>query len=91
MSPPGPAGREDHLDAALNQAYSWERFVLAFQGHPEVRHEGIESWLVGHACEIAATSDVSVERLRSDTQRLGPILAGHANRVFTDRLASVGL
>jgi hypothetical protein len=34
---------------------------------------------------------VSVERLRSDTQRLGPILAGHANRVFTDRLASVGL
>jgi GMP synthase (glutamine-hydrolysing) len=74
-----------------HQVYSWERFVLAFQCHPEVRHEDIESWLVGHACEIAATSDVSVERLRNDTQRLGPTLAGHAKRVFTDWLASVGL
>jgi len=74
-----------------HQVYSWERFVLAFQCHPEVRHEDIESWLVGHACEIAATSGVSVERLRADTRRLGPTLAEHAKRVFTDWLASVGL
>lgn len=65
--------------------------MLAFQCHPEVRHEDIESWLVGHACEIAATSGVSVERLREDTRRLGPTLAGHAKRAFTDWLASVGL
>jgi len=65
--------------------------VLALQCHPEVRREDIESWLVGHACEIAATSGVSVERLRDDTQRLGPTLAGCAKQVFTDWLASVGL
>jgi GMP synthase (glutamine-hydrolysing) len=78
-------------DQVAHQAYSWERFVLAFQCHPEVRHEDIDSWLVGHACEIAATSDASVERLRSDTQRLGPTLAERAKRVFTGWLASVGL
>jgi hypothetical protein len=77
--------------STTSMLHAWERFVLAFQCHPEVRHEGIESWLVGHACEIAATSDVSVERLRNDTQRLGPTLAGYANRAFTDWLASVGL
>lgn len=74
-----------------HQVYSWERFVLAFQCHPEVRHEDIESWLVGHACEIAATSGVSVERLRNDTLRLGPTLAERAKQVFTEWLASVGL
>lgn len=78
-------------DQVAHQVYAWERFVLAFQCHPEVRHEDIESWLVGHACEIAATSGASVERLRSDTQRLGPTLAERAKRVFTGWLASVGL
>ncbi len=88
-----PAGAQLLASTAqvAHQVYSWERFVLAFQCHPEVRHEDIESWLVGHACEIAATSHVSVERLRNDTRRLGPTLAGHAKRVFTDWLASVGL
>ena len=78
-------------ELVAHQAYSWERFVLAFQCHPEVRHEDIESWLVGHACEISATSGVSVERLRNDTQRLGPTLAERAKQVFTGWLASVGL
>jgi GMP synthase (glutamine-hydrolysing) len=78
-------------EQVAHQVYSWERFVLAFQCHPEVRHEDIESWLVGHACEIAATSGVSVERLRSDTQRLGPKLAEHARLAFNGWLASVAL
>ncbi len=88
-----PAGAQLLASTAkvAHQVYSWERFVLAFQCHPEVRHEDIESWLVGHACEIAATSDVSVERLRNDTQRLGPTLAERAKQVFTEWLASVGL
>jgi GMP synthase (glutamine-hydrolysing) len=73
-----------------HQVHSWERFVLTFQCHPGIRHEDIESWLVGHACEIAATGGVSVERLR-DTRRPGPTLAEHAKRGFTDWLASVGL
>jgi GMP synthase (glutamine-hydrolysing) len=74
-----------------HQVYSWERFVLAFQCHPEVRPEDIESWLVGHACEIGATSAASVEQLRNDTQRLGPTLTERARSVFTGWLASVGL
>jgi GMP synthase (glutamine-hydrolysing) len=78
-------------EEVAHQVFSWERFLLAFQCHPEVRHEEIESWLVGHACEIAATSGASVERLRNDTQRLGPKLAERARRVFTDWLESVGL
>jgi len=88
-----PAGAQLLASTAqvAHQVYSWERFVLAFQCHPEIRHEGIESWLVGHACEIAATRDASVERLRNDTLRLGPTLAVHAKRVFTNWLASVGV
>jgi GMP synthase (glutamine-hydrolysing) len=78
-------------DLATNQVYSWERFVLAFQCHPEVRHEDIELWLVGHACEIAATCGVSVARLRKDTHRFGPTLAAPAREVFTGWLVSVGL
>jgi GMP synthase (glutamine-hydrolysing) len=78
-------------EQVAHQVYSWERFVLAFQCHPEVRHEDIESWLVGHACEIAATSGVSVEQLRGDTQRLGPKLAERAKLAFNDWLASVEL
>ncbi len=74
-----------------HQVFSWERFVLAFQCHPEVRHEDIESWLVGHACEIGTTSGASVEQLRSDTRRLGPTLAERARSVFTGWLESVGL
>ncbi len=74
-----------------HQVYSWDRFALAFQCHPEVRHEDIESWLVGHACEIAGTSGTSVEALREETQRLGPTLAERARLVFTNWLDSVGL
>ena len=74
-----------------NQVFSWERFVLAFQCHPEVRHEDIESWLIGHASEIAATSGASVEQLRKDTKYYGPTLTGYAKTAFIDWLESVGL
>jgi GMP synthase (glutamine-hydrolysing) len=78
-------------EQVAHQLFSWERFVLAFQCHPEVRHEDFESWLIGHATEIAATSNASVEQLRKDTQYYGPSLAACAKRAFTDWLVSVGL
>lgn len=78
-------------EQVAHQVYSWQRFVLAFQCHPEVRHQDIESWLVGHACEIAATSGVSVAQLRSDTRRLGPKLAEASRLVFNGWLTSVEL
>ena len=65
--------------------------MLAFQCHPEVRHEDIESWLIGHASEIAAASGASVEQLRKDTQYYGPTLTACAKTVFTEWLESVGL
>ena len=78
-------------EQVAHQVFSWERFVLAFQCHPEVRHEDIESWLIGHASEIAAASGASVEQLRKDTQYYGPTLTACAKTVFTEWLESVGL
>ena len=56
-----------------------------------MRHEDIESWLIGHACEIAAASGASVERLRESKQSFKLTAVVHAKLAFTDRLASVGL
>jgi GMP synthase (glutamine-hydrolysing) len=78
-------------DQVAHQVFSWERFVLAFQCHPEVRHGDIESWLIGHASEIAAASGASVEQLRKDTQYYGPDLTECAKAAFTEWLESVGL
>jgi GMP synthase (glutamine-hydrolysing) len=78
-------------EQVAHQVFSWERFVLAFQCHPEVRHEEIESWLIGHASEIAAASGASVEQLRKDTQYYGPTLTACAKASFTEWLESVGL
>jgi hypothetical protein len=77
--------------SSVGRHWSWERFVLAFQCHPEVRHEEIESWLIGHASEIAAASGASVEQLRKDTQYYGPTLTACAKAAFIEWLESVGL
>jgi GMP synthase (glutamine-hydrolysing) len=90
MSPSRLALALRHVQVA-QQVFAWERFVLAFQCHPEVRQEDFESWLIGHANEIAAASSASVEQLRKDTQYYGPTLAACARQAFTDWLASVGL
>jgi GMP synthase (glutamine-hydrolysing) len=72
------------------QIYEWGGCVLAFQCHPEARAADIESWLIGHACEIASAG-VDVGRLRSDTALLGPHLAERARSTFEGWLASIGL
>jgi GMP synthase (glutamine-hydrolysing) len=78
-------------EQVAHQAFSWDHFVLGLQCHPEVRHEDIESWLIGHSCEIAAAHGVSVEQLRKDTHYFGPALAACSRTMFTDWLVSVGL
>jgi GMP synthase (glutamine-hydrolysing) len=78
-------------DQVAHQVFSCERFVLAFQCHPEVRHADIESWLIGHASEIAATGGVSVEQLRKDSHYYGPALAEHAKTMLIDWLTGLGL
>jgi GMP synthase (glutamine-hydrolysing) len=72
------------------QVFSWEGCALAFQCHPEMQYTDIESWLIGHAWEIAATAGVSVERLRNDTARFGPVLAQNARAMFQNWLHSLG-
>ncbi len=78
-------------DEVPHQIYEWGKSVLAFQCHPELRADDIESWLIGHACEIATTAGTTVESLRSDTARLGSALSRCARRMFDDWLAAMGL
>jgi GMP synthase (glutamine-hydrolysing) len=61
-----PAGADLLASTALctRQAFAIDDHVLAFQFHPEVWAYGFERWLVGHACEIAATPGVTVPDLR---------------------------
>lgn len=66
-----PAGAT-HLASTLiceNQAFSWGKCGFALQFHPEITARGLERWWIGHACEIGATPDVSVAKLRQDTAR----------------------
>ena len=58
-------------EIARNQAFSWGPKALGLQFHLEVLPEEIERWLIGHACEIASTADVSVAQLRADTEYWG--------------------
>lgn len=74
-----------------HQIYEWGGCALAFQCHPEIRAPDIESWLIGHACEIVATPGADVRQLRRDSALLGPVLAQRARSVFERWLTSVGL
>lgn len=73
------------------QVYEWGGCVLAFQCHPEIRSADFERWLIGHACEIAATPGIDPGELRSDTARLGPILQRCARMTFESWLSAMGL
>jgi GMP synthase (glutamine-hydrolysing) len=55
-------------DICDHQAFAYGENALAFQFHPEAQERGFERWLIGHACEIAATPGVSVPELRAATR-----------------------
>ena len=74
-----------------NQVFEWQGHAIGFQCHPEIQAKDIESWLIGHACEIAAQGDISLEDLRRDTVRHAPLLNQQARLVFNDWLAQAGL
>jgi GMP synthase (glutamine-hydrolysing) len=76
-----PAGAE-HLAATplcAKQAFAIGRNVLGVQFHPEADAPRIESWLIGHAAELAAAK-IDPAVIRRDAEIYGPALrdAGRA-------------
>jgi GMP synthase (glutamine-hydrolysing) len=88
-----PAGAV-HLaatDVCANQAFRVGHHALALQFHLEATAAGLESWYVGHTCEIAATAGVSVGDLRAATRRWAAGLMPRANAVFNGWLDEADL
>jgi GMP synthase (glutamine-hydrolysing) len=72
---PEGAVRLASTPVCANQAFAIGQRVLALQFHPEATADGFERWLIGHACEIAATPGVSAPELRRQARELAPAAA----------------
>jgi GMP synthase (glutamine-hydrolysing) len=88
---PEGATRLASTEIAQNQAFCWGHKALGLQFHIEVLPEEIERWLIGHACEIASTVDVTVPQLRNDTERWGQPLTQAASKCLAIWLDEMGL
>jgi GMP synthase (glutamine-hydrolysing) len=78
-----------HLAASAvydNQAFAWERHVLALQFHAEVTARGLEHWYVGHAGQLARLDGVAVPDLRAEGRRRAQALQAPCRRIFEDWL-----
>jgi GMP synthase (glutamine-hydrolysing) len=71
-----------------NQAFARGPNILGLQFHGETDGAGIESWLIGHACELAAAG-IDPRVIRAESRRCGPVLAAAARHVFADWLAGL--
>lgn len=63
-----------------NQAFSVGNYALGFQFHLEVTAAGLESWLVGHACELSHAG-IDPRTLREDALRHSARLSSAARQV----------
>lgn len=88
---PEGATRLAATSACPNQAFLWGSTALALQFHMEVTHHALEAWWVGNARDIAATPEVTVPGLRTDTARWAPVLRNRAEAAFGEWLGEVGL
>lgn len=86
-----PAGAERLAGSSRypNQAFAIGHHALALQFHPEVTAAGLERWFIGHACEIAATPDISVTQLRAATARWTAGLQRQGQQMFSAWLERV--
>ena len=64
-----------------NQAFAFEDIALGLQFHAEVTAADLESWYVGHACELSHAG-ISVESLRSAAQEHSLALKGAATQFW---------
>jgi GMP synthase (glutamine-hydrolysing) len=77
--------------ACRHQAFRLGDFALALQFHGEAVASALESWFVGHACEIAATPGLDVAALRAATTRCADKLRDSGRAAFGEWLDGVGL
>lgn len=77
-------------DQYAHQAFSFGRFALGLQFHPEVTAQGLERWYVGHACELAQAR-IDVATLRQAGMRHALALAVAAQSFWRAWLAEVAL
>jgi GMP synthase (glutamine-hydrolysing) len=79
-----PAGTQRLASTAIcvNQAFRRGDRALGLQFHPEVLPAAIESWLIGHAAELAHAR-IDPLRIRADTARFGPGLVTAATTMFS--------
>jgi GMP synthase (glutamine-hydrolysing) len=86
-----PAGAELLASTAIcrNQAFTRGRNVIAFQFHPEASAKHFERWLIGHACELSCVPGLSVNTLRSDTERFAPLLEPRGQRCLAEWLSNL--
>lgn len=75
-------------DLCPNQAFAFDRSVLALQCHLEADAHRIEHWLVGHACELAQAG-IDPRRLRTEARALQTRLQPAAHAVFSQWLDGI--
>lgn len=71
-----------------NQIFSWGKNTLAFQCHPEVTAERLESWWIGHAAELSQNK-LSVKTLRQQSQELAAKLEAQSQKCLQNWLISL--
>jgi GMP synthase (glutamine-hydrolysing) len=85
-----PSGALHLASTALypHQAFALDNHALALQFHPEVTADGLESWYVGHACELHHAR-IAPASLRSSARQLAPARQKAAARFFNLWLDSI--
>jgi len=68
-------------DRYANQAFAIGDCALGLQFHPEVSADGLESWYVGHACELHHAG-IAVANLRSSAHEHAAALEAAAARFW---------
>lgn len=71
-----------------HQAFSIGRHALALQFHVEADPRKIESWLIGHTCELGI-ANLKPNELRAATAKLAADHRDHSVRVLQDWLAQL--
>jgi len=73
-----------------HQAFTLGANALALQFHVEADPKSIETWLIGHTCELGHAG-IKPADLRRATQQLPSSLRAHSELVLRDWLRQIGL